>query len=50
LKSANETKYWLCLIKDTLIIDKKKISELIGEAGVISNIIARIIINTGKSQ
>jgi four helix bundle protein len=50
LKSANETKYWLCLIRDTLIIDKKKISELIVEADAISNIIARIIINTGKSQ
>lgn len=48
LKSANETKYWLCLIRDTLEIDKTKIGELLKEAEEISNIIARIIINADK--
>jgi four helix bundle protein len=48
LKSANETKYWLCLIRDTLETDKLKIQELIKEAEEISNIIAAIIIHTEK--
>ena len=48
LKSANETKYWLCLIRDTVDIDKIKIAELLNEAEEISNIIATIIINSEK--
>lgn len=48
LKSANETKYWLCLIRDTMDqTDKKKIIELITEADEISNIIASIIVKAG---
>lgn len=46
LKSANETKYWLCLIRDTMKTDKEKINELIKEANEISKIIASIIINS----
>jgi four helix bundle protein len=45
LKSANETKYWLCLIKEAGLADKNKLDELIKEADEISKIIARIIIN-----
>jgi four helix bundle protein len=45
LKSANETKYWLCLIRDTQEVPKIKINELIKEADEISKIIASIIIN-----
>jgi four helix bundle protein len=45
LKSANETKYWLCLIKESGFDDKKIIDELIKEADEISKIIATIIIN-----
>jgi four helix bundle protein len=48
LKSANETKYWLCLIRDTLENDKIKVQELLKEAEEISNIIAAIIVNAGK--
>lgn len=44
LKSANETKYWLCLIRDTIEIDKKKIIDLLQEADEISRIIASIIV------
>ena len=44
LKSANETKYWLCLIRDTMSVDKEKINELIKEADEISKIIASIIL------
>ena len=45
LKSANETKYWLCLIRDTLDVSKPKVNELIKEADEISKIIASIIVN-----
>lgn len=45
LKSANETKYWLCLIRDTMNVSDAKIQELINEADEISKIIASIIIN-----
>jgi four helix bundle protein len=47
LKSANETKYWLCLIKETVDVPKVKAEELIKEADEISKIIASIIV---KSQ
>lgn len=44
LKSANETKYWLCLIRDTIGVSKDRINNLITEAEEISKIIASIII------
>ncbi len=46
LKSANETKYWLCLIRDTMEVSKPKINELAKEADEISKSIASIILNT----
>lgn len=47
LKSANETKYWLRLIKETGILKEceKNIDELITEAEELAKIIASIIIN-----
>jgi four helix bundle protein len=45
LKSANETKYWLCLIRDTIEVDRVKIESLLKEADEISKIIATIIVN-----
>lgn len=45
LKSANETKYWLCLIRDMQEVAKEKVNELIKEADELSKIIASIIIN-----
>lgn len=45
LKSGNETKYWLCLIRDTMDVSKPKVNELIIEADEISKIIASIIVN-----
>ena len=45
LKSANETKYWLCLIRDTMSVSKPKSAEMIKEADEISKILASIIIN-----
>jgi four helix bundle protein len=45
LKSANETKYWLCLIRDSTQADKNKVAELLNEADELSKIIASIIIS-----
>ena len=50
LKSENETKYWLCLIRDTMETDKAKIGDLLKEADEISNIIAKIVINSDTSD
>ncbi len=45
LKSANETKYWLCLIRDSIQSDKNKVAYLLQEADELSKIIASIIIS-----
>jgi four helix bundle protein len=44
LKSANETKYWLCLIRDTVAVDKNKLEEHLKEADELSKILAAIIL------
>ena len=46
LKSANETKYWLCLIRDTMQVSNAEVNNLIKEAEEISKIIASIVINS----
>jgi len=46
LKSANETKYWLCLMRDTMKTDVVKVGLLLKEVEEISNIIASIIISS----
>jgi four helix bundle protein len=45
LKSANETKYWLCIVRDTMNVSKLKADELIRETDEISKIVASIILN-----
>lgn len=50
LKSANETKYWLWLIRDTIAVNKTRICQLIKEADEISNIIAKIVINSDMEE
>ena len=44
LRSANETKYWLCLMRDTMDVDRAQINDLIREGDEISKIIAKSII------
>ena len=48
LKSANETKYWLCLVRDSMVCDRDKIGVLINEADEISKIIAASLIKMKK--
>jgi len=50
LKSANETKYWLCLIRDSFDYDKAQINSMVSEADELSKIIASIIINGNKGN
>lgn len=50
LKSANETKYWLCLIRETIEVDKNKVNDLIKEADELSKIIAAIIVKSHDSN
>jgi four helix bundle protein len=44
LKSANESKVWLCLLRDTDKGDKKELDYLLNELVEIANIIASSII------
>ena len=44
LKSANETKYWLGLLRDATATNRTKINELLNEVKEISNILAASIL------
>ena len=50
LKSANETKFWICMIRDTMDVNKDLLNELLKEVDEISKIIASIIINSSRGQ
>jgi len=50
LRSANETKYWLCLVRDTLEVDKVEVNNLIKEADEISKIIGKSILTLKQSE
>lgn len=40
LKSSNETKYWLCLLRDTKLIKAEEINKLLSEVVELSNMMA----------
>lgn len=40
LKSANETKYWLCLLRDSNLVEKASLNRLLAEADEISKMLA----------
>ena len=44
LKSGNETKYWLALLRDAMKIDRDKIAPFLQEVSEITNIIAASIL------
>ncbi len=50
LKSANETKYWICLLRDGLNVNSEKAKALLKEADEISKIIGSIVIKLKKSK
>lgn len=49
LKSANETKYWLGLLRDSNLANKKITEELLSEITEISNMIASGVIKLKKN-
>lgn len=49
LKSSNETKYWICLIRSTVLIGNEKLNQLLKEADEISKILASSIIKLKKT-
>ena len=51
LKSANETQYWLCLLRDGGLeeIDIEKVKLLLIEAGIISRVLAKSVITMKKN-
>ncbi|MBI5742526.1 MAG: four helix bundle protein [Candidatus Niyogibacteria bacterium] len=50
LKSANETKYWLYLVRDLKLADGVKIAKVIDETREISNILAASLITMRKKR
>ena len=50
LRSANETKYWLCLVRDTMDVDKTEVNNLIKEADEISKIIGKSILTLKQNE
>jgi four helix bundle protein len=50
LKSANETKYWLGLLRDATQADKQKINGLLKEVNEISNILGSSILTMKKKK
>lgn len=50
LKFATKTKYWLCLIRDTMPVDKTVVTKLLEEAVELSKIIAESLITLKQKQ
>ncbi len=50
LKSANETKYWLALLRDSSLADRQKVEELLKEATEIANMLAAGVIKLKKKN
>lgn len=48
LKSANETKYWLCLLRDSELAPEAKVNELLEEVTEISNMLAKGVMTLKK--
>ena len=48
LKSANECKYWLCLLRDSKLADKEKIEKLLAEVTELSNMLAKAVLTLKK--
>jgi four helix bundle protein len=44
LKSANETKYWLALLRDATEADKVKVQNLLNEVGEISKMLGASVL------
>lgn len=50
LKSANETKYWLCLLRDTKLGDDATVNILLSEVTEIANMLAKGILTLKRKN
>lgn len=50
LKSANETKYWLGLLRDAVKVDKNKVKQFLKEVTEISNMLASSLLTMKKKN
>lgn len=50
LKSANETKYWLCLLRDSGLGDRTKVETLLQEVTEIANMLAAAVIKLKRKN
>lgn len=50
LKSANETKYWLGLLKDSGAIDRPVVDQLLDETNQLANMLAASVIKLKSKQ
>jgi len=50
LKSANETKYWLSLLKDANYSEKSKLDSLLQEVTEIANMVAAGVIKLKRNN
>lgn len=50
LKSSNESKFWICLLRDGLQLNKSDMNKLLTEANEISKIIASIVIKLKETK
>ncbi len=50
LKSSNENKYWICLLRDGLDLNKDELNIALNEVIEISNIIASIVIKLKETK
>lgn len=44
LKSANETEYWLCLIRDSKLVEREKVDILLNEAVELSKMLGSALL------
>ena len=50
LKSAGETKYWLCLLRDGFDVKDNKLNEILQEADDLSKILAASVLKLKKPK
>ncbi len=50
LKSSNETKFWICLLRDGLKLNKVELNSLLNEVNEISKVIASIVIKVKDTK
>ncbi|MCU0332856.1 MAG: four helix bundle protein [Ignavibacteriaceae bacterium] len=50
LKSSNETKFWICLLRDGLKLNKVELNNLLSEVNEISKVIASIVIRVKDTK